>query len=90
MSANASSTSRCKANRSLEAFDIAAAAGGPLRGVVREFRAAASDGQLRVEFQAKAGEPLLCGLELIAAGLPAGEVSAAAKGDGGWQTEHVP
>ncbi len=74
----------------LEAFDIAASAGGPLRGVVREFRSAASDGQLRVEFQATAGEPLLCGLELIAVGLPAGEVPSAAKGDAGWQTEHAP
>jgi hypothetical protein len=76
----------------LEAFDIAAAAGGPLRGVVREFRAAASDGQLRVEFQASVGEPLLCGLEMVAAGLTPGEVPSVVQGDGGstWQTEPMP
>jgi hypothetical protein len=74
----------------VEALDIVTAAGGPLRGVVREFRATTSDGQLRIGFQSKAGEPLLCGLELIAAGLPAGEVPSAAKGDRSWQTEHVP
>lgn len=76
--------------RVLDAFDIAAAAGGPLRGVVREFRATAGDGHLRIEFAAKAGEPLLCGLELIGTGLLAGEVPFVAKADRGWQTDLIP
>jgi len=75
--------------RVLEAFDIAAAAGGPLRGVVREFRGVAGDGRLRIDFHARAGQPLLCGLELIAAGLPAGEIPAAAPDGGGWPADQV-
>jgi hypothetical protein len=75
--------------RVLEAFDLAAAAGGSLRGVVREFREVASDGRLRIEFQPKAGQPLLCGLELIAAGLPAGQIPSAAQDGGGWATDRV-
>lgn len=70
--------------RVVESLDIVSAAGGPLRGVVREFRAAAPDGQLRFEFQAQAGEPLVCGLELIASGLPAGAVPEDAGVDRGW------
>jgi hypothetical protein len=66
--------------RVLEAFDVAAAAGGALRGVVREFREAVGDGRLRIEFQPRAGAPLLCGLELIAAGLPAEEIPSASQG----------
>ena len=73
--------------RVLEAFDIAAAAGGPLRGVVREFRDVASDGQLRLEFQARVGEPLVCGLELIATGLTPGEVPVLTPDHGGWAAD---
>jgi hypothetical protein len=73
--------------RVLEAFDVVAAAGGPLRGVVREFRDIASDGQLRIEFQARVGEPLVCGLELIATGLTPGEVPVLTPDHGDWAAD---
>lgn len=57
----------------LEDFEPARAAGGALRGVVREYAGVRCDGQLKIEFRAKQGQPLLCGLELIASGLPKDE-----------------
>ena len=49
----------------LEDFDIARAAGGPGRAVVREFRAVRAAGKLTVTLTAKKGEPQLCGLEIV-------------------------
>jgi len=57
----------------LRDFEPASAAGGVLRGVVQEFTDVRCEGNLRVEFLAKQGLPLLCGLELIASGLPKDE-----------------
>jgi len=50
----------------LEKFDIAAAAGGPLREVVREFKGIKAARTLEVTFTPRKGEPLVCGLELVA------------------------
>ncbi len=58
-------------------FEIAAEAGGTMRGVIKEFAAdVSSSGTLRVELTAKEGEPLICGLELIATGLPRDEFTS--------------
>ena len=48
-------------------FDIAQSAGGSLRGVVREFRDVAIDGQFTLELSAKRGDTLISGVELILA-----------------------
>lgn len=50
----------------LERFDIVAAAGGPLREVVREFKGIKAAKILEVTFTPRKGEPLICGLELVA------------------------
>ena len=52
----------------LRDFDIFAVAGGRWRTVVREFDNIEAAGRLVVEFEAKAGVPLLCGVEAVAAG----------------------
>ena len=45
-------------------FDIAKAAGGPLRPVVREFEITSADGNLKIELRSTAGSPpLLSGVE---------------------------
>jgi outer membrane protein assembly factor BamB len=49
----------------LEGFDIVAAAGGPLREVVREFKGIKAAKTLEVTFTPRKGEPLVCGLELV-------------------------
>ena len=50
----------------LPELDIAKAAGGPRRGIVKEFHGVRGTDSLLVEFTSKQGEPLLCGLEAIA------------------------
>ena len=50
----------------LESFDILAAAGGPRRGVVKEFRSVLVKDDLRITLRAVEGLPLLCGIEAIA------------------------
>jgi outer membrane protein assembly factor BamB len=51
----------------LRAFDVAAAAGGPRRAVVKDFREVDADGLLRVTFSPrKSGKPaVLCGIEVL-------------------------
>ena len=51
-------------------FDIAREAGGRMRSVVKEVRNVASDGTLTVALDAKSGVPIICGLEVVAEGLP--------------------
>ncbi len=50
--------------RVLEDFDVAKAAGGPFRGVVKEFRIEPKSAQIVVEFGGVNGEPCICGLEI--------------------------
>jgi beta-galactosidase len=51
----------------LEHFDVAKEAGGPWRGVVREFRGVeAADGVLAIDLGAERGETLLSGVEAAA------------------------
>jgi outer membrane protein assembly factor BamB len=51
----------------LEHFDVAKEAGGPWRGVVREFRGVeAADGVLTIDLAAERGETLLSGVEAAA------------------------
>lgn len=47
------------------ALDVAREAGGPLRGLVRSFPNVVVTDQLRVEFDQRAGKPIVCGLELL-------------------------
>ena len=56
-------------------FDIAREAGGRMRSVVREFKNVASDGTLTVTLAAKSGVSILCGLEIVANGLPIAAIS---------------
>ncbi|MCE5277575.1 MAG: PQQ-binding-like beta-propeller repeat protein [Planctomycetaceae bacterium] len=49
----------------LKDFDIAQAAGGAGRGIVKEFKDIAPGESLNVEFKAAAGKALICGLEAI-------------------------
>lgn len=58
----------------LEGFDIAREAGGRMRGIVREFREVISEGTLTVKLSATNGRPILCGLEIVADGLPMAEI----------------
>lgn len=48
----------------LSNFDIVAAAGGPNRGVMREFTGVLLCDSLQMEFVAKVGEPIISGIEL--------------------------
>ena len=50
----------------LKDFDVVKAAGGPRRCVVREFKGVQAGDALELKFAAKAGEALICGLELMA------------------------
>jgi len=57
--------------RVIEALDVAEAAGGPRRGIVREFRGIVAPGTLAIGFEAAPGSrrpPLLCGVEIVADG----------------------
>ncbi len=56
-------------------FDIAREAGGRMRSVVKEFKNVASDGTLTVTLAAKSGVSILCGLEIVANGLPIAAIS---------------
>ncbi len=51
----------------LKDFDIVREAGGPDRGVVKEFTVPAGK-ELKVAFKSKKAQPLLCGLEIFAGG----------------------
>ena len=57
---------RIQGKEVLKDFDIVREAGGPRRAVVREFRGVRAGGTLQLDFTATAGEPLLCGLEVVA------------------------
>ena len=48
----------------LENFDIAEAAGGPRRAVVRQFRSVGLSDELVLGLEPRAGTPVLCGVEL--------------------------
>ncbi len=47
-------------------FDPAAASGGVWKGIVKEFRGVKTLDELRIELVAKSGEPVLCGVEVLA------------------------
>lgn len=59
----------------LRDLDIFVEAGGPSRAVVKQFENVTCGETLELTFAARAGTPLLCGLELVAAGLPLDELS---------------
>ena len=46
-------------------FDIRKAAGGSNRVVSRSFESTASEDSIDVSFTARAGRPLLCGIEVV-------------------------
>jgi len=50
----------------LKDFDIVKAAGGPRRALVREFRSVTVREQLELGFVDGAGDPLICGIEIVA------------------------
>ncbi len=50
----------------LKDFDIVKAAGGPRRAIVREFRPVMVTQHLELAFSAKEGNPLICGIEIVA------------------------
>ncbi len=47
-----------------------------MRGVVKEFANIRTDGTIKIDLVAKQGEPILCGLELIAVGLPQDDLTS--------------
>jgi hypothetical protein len=57
---------RLQGKEVLKDFDILGEAGGPRRAIVREFRGVRAGGTLQLDFAAKAGSPLLCGMEVVA------------------------
>lgn len=56
-------------------LDILAEAGGPLRALVKQFENVTCSEILELAFSGRAGTPLLCGLEVVAAGLPLDELA---------------
>ena len=50
----------------LRDFDVVKAAGGPRRAVVKEFRQVAVTEHLELGFTGRAGNPLICGIEIAA------------------------
>jgi outer membrane protein assembly factor BamB len=52
--------------RALEGFDVAKAAGGPRKVVIREIKGVEVAGTLTVELKPVKGETILCGLEAVA------------------------
>ena len=50
----------------LKELDIVKEAGGLMRGVVKEFKAVGVEKELKLVFSPKFGEPLICGVEMIA------------------------
>jgi outer membrane protein assembly factor BamB len=57
----------------LKGFDVAKAAGGPGRPIVRQFKGIAVRENLEIKMRASAGQPLLCGVEAILTKDAAGE-----------------
>ncbi len=57
---------RLQGEEVLSDFDPAAVSGGGWRGIVKEFRGIEAVDELRVELVARAGEPVLCGVEVVA------------------------
>ena len=55
-------------------LDILAEAGGPSSALVKQFEDVTCSETIELTFTARAGTPLLCGLELVAAGLPLDEL----------------
>jgi len=49
----------------LKGFDVVKAAGGPRRATVREFKGIKVEDKLIVTFKATAGEPIVCGIEVM-------------------------
>jgi outer membrane protein assembly factor BamB len=49
----------------LKDFDVLKAAGGPRRGIVKEFAGIQAADKLELQFTPVTGEPLICGLEVI-------------------------
>ncbi|MCY2989876.1 MAG: PQQ-binding-like beta-propeller repeat protein [Planctomycetota bacterium] len=58
----------------LRDLDIFAEVGGPRNVLVKQFQDVTCSETLELTFTARAGTPLLCGLELVAAGLPLDEL----------------
>lgn len=56
--------------RLLKDFDITAEAGGAMRGVVKEFSNVPLDERFQLQLSARAGKPLISGIEVVAAELP--------------------
>ncbi|HXG11654.1 MAG TPA: PQQ-binding-like beta-propeller repeat protein, partial [Gemmataceae bacterium] len=52
----------------LKDFDIVKEAGGPNRALVKEFKGVKAANDLRVTLTPTAGEPVLCGIEIVAEG----------------------
>jgi hypothetical protein len=52
----------------LKGLDVSAEAGGPNRGLVKEFKGVRVRGELKVTLTPGRGEPVLCGVEVIAEG----------------------
>ena len=52
--------------RVLENFDIADEAGGPLRGIVKQFTGVSTDGTIELSFASRVGQPCLSGVQLVA------------------------
>lgn len=50
-------------------FSILQTAGQPLQSVVRQYEDIASQGQLEIKFLPQHGQPLVCGMEVVATGL---------------------
>lgn len=51
-------------------LDVAREAGGPLRGIVKEFPAIRAKKELTVSFRTRLSQPILCGLEVAEEGAP--------------------
>jgi len=56
---------KLQGKEALRDFDVVKEAGGPRRGIVEEFKNVRVADVLTVELRAKAGAPLLCGLEAV-------------------------
>jgi hypothetical protein len=50
----------------LKDFDVVSEAGGPMRGVTKEFRGVAAKSDISLRFTPKTGQPILSGLEILA------------------------
>ena len=51
-----------------ENFDVAKAAGGRMRTIVRQFESIRSDGSLKIDLDPRQGKPILSGIEIVAQG----------------------